>query len=263
MLSLRKYFNRRVLELKLTEFNMKWFDELNSTNTYLKDLLHSQPDTQDRTVIVAKSQTSGRGRKQRSWVSSEGDNLTFSILIKTTVDLKELSSITLVAAVAVVEYLKIKGLDAKLKWPNDVMVDKKKICGILTELVFPDGVSSNCIIVGIGLNVNMDSMQASTIDKPATSMRIVLDETFVLEQVLTGLLCELDKYIDIWQDSGFSSIKNKWQSNCMHIGQEIVVTNIKGERFRAIFDSLGANGELIVRRDNGLAEILTEADIEY
>lgn len=262
-LSHGKTLKRRTLELKLTKFNIKWFDELGSTNTYLKGSLCRNPKPQDRDVIVAGSQTSGRGRKQRSWVSWQGNNLTFSILIKTAVALEELSSITLVAGVAVAEYLKDKGIAAQLKWPNDIMVSGKKICGILAELSLTENSNSNYIILGIGLNVNMGQEEAAAIDKPATSMRIILGETLSLDEVLDGLLCELGKYIDLWQDSGFGSIRDKWQSNCIHIGKDIVVTNVKGDEFTATFDSLGANGELVVRKSDGNVEVITEADIGY
>ena len=246
----------------MANLNIKWFDELNSTNTYLRDLLLRDLTVKDRVVIAAKNQTSGKGRKQRSWISGQGKNLTFSVLIKSTVPLEELSSITLVAGVAVAQYLNTVGIDAQLKWPNDVMVGGKKICGILTELALVDDSELNYIILGIGLNVNMEPREVVAIDKPATSMGIVSGEKFNLDEVLEGLLCELEKYIDIWQDSGFSSIKGEWESNCIHIGKEITVTNVKGEEFTAIFDSLGANGELVVRQEDGSIEILVEADVK-
>lgn len=247
----------------MTKFDIIWFDELDSTNTYLKDLLVKKTNTRDWTVIAAKNQTSGRGRKQRIWVSSHGKSLTFSVLIKTEVAIEELSSITLAAGVAVAEYLRDKGIAAQLKWPNDVMVNGKKICGILTELALVENCNSNYIILGIGLNVNMDLSEASAIDKPATSMGIVLGEAFSLDILLKELLSKLQWYIDTWQNGGFAEIKKEWQLNCTHAGKELVITNVKGEVFTAIFDSLGANGELVVRREDGSLETLIEADIKY
>ncbi len=250
----------------MAKFNIIWFDELDSTNTYLKNLLSlpsGHQDTKDWTVIAAKKQALGRGRKQRSWLSFEDKNLTFSVLIKTELDLEKLSGITIAAGVAVAEYLKGKGIAAQLKWPNDVMVDGKKICGILAELASVESFNSNYIILGIGLNVNMNLSEASAIDKPATSMSIVLGEALNLDAILRELLLKLKQYVDTWQKDEFAKIKKEWQLNCAHADKTLTITNIKGEVFTATFDSLGANGELVVKREDGSLETLIEADLKY
>ena len=138
----------------------------------------------EATVVTASFQTHGRGREDKIWESADGRDLLLSILLKPRVPLNKLSGITLLAAQALQEVLKKIGVKSTIKPPNDILVDGKKICGILTESSSQGGEIQWCVI-GIGLNVNS---VPGDIPPDATSLRLVLSKTFELNQLKLILL---------------------------------------------------------------------------
>jgi len=246
----------------MNEFNIKWFDELDSTNEHLKKAI-LQKELASETVFVAKNQTAGKGRKQRGWLSKAGKNLTFSVLIKTTAPAETLSSITLTAGLAVAKALQSKNICAKVKWPNDVMVEDKKVCGILTELVGIDEAGECRLILGIGINVNMNQKDADNIDKPTTSLSILTKNSYNLPEILDEILAQLKIEIQKWKAQGFASIKNQWKQNCVHTDQLINITNIKGNLISGLFDGVSDLGELTIITDCGNSVPIIEGDISY
>jgi len=142
------------------KFYLQWYARLPSTNTFLKERLAVESKLPSGTVVAAREQTQGRGRREREWLSSSGENLTFSLLLRGKYAPRHLPSASMAAAVAIAELLEAEGLQPSLKWPNDVLVGGKKICGILSE-----GISGG-VIIGIGLNVNMQN--TDHINQPAT-----------------------------------------------------------------------------------------------
>lgn len=126
------------------------FEVIDSTNTFLKNNYHNY---QDFTFVSADSQTAGKGRENKNWSSEKGKNLLFSILIKNEKLIAKYKTLSIICAYSVLEVLKDYGLDKiGLKWPNDVYVADKKICGILLEAVSKQSIE--CLIIGIGINVN-------------------------------------------------------------------------------------------------------------
>ena len=124
------------------------FQSIDSTNLYVKNHYQSLDDF---TVVVADYQTNGKGRNDRTWISEKGDNFLFSLLVKNKEIIKEASYLSLVAAVSIYEFLheKLHIENISIKWPNDIYVNEKKICGILLEGQLPE-----YVVIGIGLNVN-------------------------------------------------------------------------------------------------------------
>ncbi len=146
------------------KLDLQWYERLPSTNIFLKERLALEPQLLSGTVVAVRQQTQGKGRRGRDWLSGANENLTFSILLRGEYEPHTLPAAAMAAAISVADLLGTIGVHADLKWPNDVLVSEKKICGILSEGV-PGG-----IIVGIGLNVNMQT--ADHIDQPATSTLI-------------------------------------------------------------------------------------------
>ena len=143
------------------------FDSIDSTSKYLKE---NYIALKDFTFVSSLYQTNGKGRMDRSWESNKGENLLFSLLIKKKTLLKLYSSISILSATVILSVLKEYNIDnVMIKWPNDVYIDDKKVCGILLESI---STSENleCIVLGIGLNVN----QKEFIDSRATSMSLKL-----------------------------------------------------------------------------------------
>ena len=166
---------------------IKWFDELDSTNS---ELLRHIQGYDNLSVIAARRQTSGRGQRGNSWLSEAGSNLTFSILLKPSdLDVKDYMSITFLAASAVRDFLVDEGIAAQVKWPNDIYAGKRKICGMLIE----NGLEGSRIVhsvIGIGLNLNQVCFPES-IPNP-TSMKLQTGREFEPETTLEKLLSYFD-----------------------------------------------------------------------
>ena len=141
-----------------------FFDEIDSTNTYLKN--HYE-ELEDMTFVSANLQTAGKGRKGRTWLSNKGENLMFSLLIKDSEMYKHSNSLSVISAYTIIEVLKEYGVDnLSFKWPNDVYVDGKKICGILLEAISREELE--CLIIGVGINVNQKQFVGDYIREPVS-----------------------------------------------------------------------------------------------
>jgi len=234
------------------KFYLQWYERLPSTNSFLKERLEIERGLPSGTVVAAREQTQGRGRREREWLSSIGENLTFSILLRGRYEPIRLPSASMAASVAVAEVLEAEGLSPALKWPNDVLVDGKKIAGILSEGI-PGGV-----IIGIGLNVNMQS--AGHIDQPATSLWI---ETGVRREVgsfLDQLLKHLSPQIDAWTQGGFSGVRESWESRVPNIGKAVRVRDGAAVR-TGILTGFGEDGELLLRNESGIVSAIWAGDL--
>lgn len=217
------------------------FDTINSTNQYVKD---HHKDLESGTVIVAKKQTSGYGRLHRKWESSEQDNLTFSLLLKLPFT-ERISLLTQVAAASVYRSLKDLKIDALVKWPNDILVQDKKICGILVETILEKKYVN--VTIGFGLNVNALNFKNDLSDK-ATSMSLESGKSYIVKDILHLLLKnvniylkdfleESDIFLDLIRDNSYLIGKYVYLSeeesqlvlvkNIDHLGRLVVVSNNK------------------------------------
>ena len=155
-----------------------FFDEIDSTNTYLKN--HYE-QLEDMTFVSANLQTAGRGRKGRTWLSNKGENLMFSLLIKDSEMYRHYSSLSVISAYTIIEVLKEYGVDnLSFKWPNDVYVDGKKICGILLEAISREDLE--CLIIGVGINVNQKQFVGDYIREPV-SLTNLLNKDIDLDEL--------------------------------------------------------------------------------
>ena len=186
---------------------VEWHDSLPSTNTCLMERVRLCPDTPCGTVIAARQQTAGRGRQQRTWEAAPGRNLTFSFLWNAPVPPDYVPSMAQAIALGVAGYLGGEGLDAAIKWPNDIQVRGRKIGGILCETASACDSSGTAIVAGIGLNVNMAAAEAAAIDQPATSMLLESGREWEVEFVLHTLLAALAAPLNAWGAGGFEAIR--------------------------------------------------------
>ncbi|MBN2711016.1 MAG: biotin--[acetyl-CoA-carboxylase] ligase [Planctomycetes bacterium] len=236
-----------------------WLDSVDSTNTYLRAMLEADPSIPSGTVIAAKEQTAGRGQFGRTWLATPGQNLTFSFLLKTEVDLAWVPSLPMAIALAVSETLSAFGVNAQVKWPNDVLVGNRKICGILVDNIY----SKNQIVLisGIGLNVNMPEEEAEKIDRPATSILIETGVTQQVEVVLDALLKRLPSWIGRWSEGGFPEIKKDWIACAAGLGHRAIVRQ-RLRKLEGILEDFGENGELILKEENGQRRMVWTGDLE-
>lgn len=235
-------------------FQTEWFDKLASTNTTLREQFFQGRETHNGTIIATHEQTAGRGRLDRKWLSSSDQNLCFSLFVRTDTELDAVPSLTMATALAVNDLLRGMGIRSTPKWPNDVLVGRKKICGILSERVERTHPRTVGVIIGIGLNVNMSSEDAQTVDRPATSILIESGKAAPIARMLDALLQPLAYWIGEWESGGFESLREIWTEKAGPIGKPLTVHDgaIKKSGTLAGF---GTHGELLLQTAHGIETI--------
>ncbi len=238
-------------------FTVEWLDEIDSTNDeMLRRLLKNRASISDGYVICAKSQTAGRGRHKRKWLAEAGCNLLFSFFVETDAPLINIPSLTMAVAMGIDDALKEFGVNSTLKWPNDILVGDKKICGILSE-----GVPNLGAIVGIGLNVNMDSVALSGIDRPATSIRKELGEVQNLDLILNSVLENLPRWINRWKEEFFQGIRGTYEKKCAAFGREVTVSD-DDKKVSGRLVGFGDYGEAVLSLSDGSSYSVWAGDLE-
>lgn len=200
--------------IQMNNYNIIEFDRLDSTNKYMKENLDRLSPFD---IVRAVVQTSGYGRMQRSWYDNS-DNLSFSMYLKTK-KISRLGQLPQLAAVSVVSVLNEYGVEAKIKWPNDVLVDGKKICGILVETVLTKDTVS--VILGIGLNVN-NQYFTDDLKQKATSIYQQKGKLYDMRMLLNNLATKLTFFFNQFE-SGDATFMQVARDESFLIGKEVML----------------------------------------
>lgn len=246
-------FNIEEFDIKLdTEVigrNFIYCDEVDSTNSVL---LTSKEFNRDGTVLLAEYQSKGRGRKNRTWVSNAGQNLTFSILLKSDLKEKKVNLINLGSALSVAQSIEnLYQLDVELKWPNDVLVNKKKIAGILIESS-SKGNKINKLVVGIGINVNQPNFPGK-FDIQPTSIRKEFKSIVSREKLLSEVLNNFENILMQIKNEP-NKILNDWRNRCKMIGEKVKIV-LDDKIKMGIFEDIDENGFLILKTGDIIEKI--------
>lgn len=236
------------------KFNIQWHDKLDSTNTLMRDHFMRGSILSSGEIIATREQTAGRGRQNRQWLTAPDTNLCFSLFLETDAELMAIPSLTMAVALAITEMFNQHGISAAPKWPNDVLVDGKKICGILSERVESTSRTQKGIIIGIGLNVNMTAAEAEAIDRPATSILIETGQTESLPAILESLFQPLEKWIHHWESGGFPAFRTTWTEKAGPIGKSLSVHDGPHKKSGTLA-GFGEYGELLLNTANGIETI--------
>ncbi|MGD0697803.1 MAG: biotin--[acetyl-CoA-carboxylase] ligase [Terriglobia bacterium] len=212
------------------------------------------------TVVLAEEQTAGRGRFGRTWFSEKSSGIYVSVVLRPDLPPAAAPALTLLAGVAAHRAITAAaGLAADIRWPNDLLVNGKKVCGILTEMSAELG-RLHYVVLGIGINVNQQTMPAE-IESAATSLRLEGGRFYSRQQILVSLLKELDKYYRAFLDRGTEPIIRAWaEASSYAAGKKIRVHSRNGD-FEAVTVGLASDGSLRIRRENGLEESLVAGEI--
>ncbi len=241
-----------------------FFEEVHSTNKYLYQLALDR-NLDDGTVLISDSQTAGKGRLERSWVSPKGKNLYISILLRPNISPKTVSIFTFLASCALKETFDGYGVGSKIKWPNDILVQSKKISGVLTELKLNKNIV-DYLIVGIGVNINMDSdlilNLMPDISYKVTSLSIELDRAVEREEFAAELINNIDKYYIRFIKSGISKILSDWTKLWGAIGSMVEVVD-GNNIYKGIAEKVDENGFLYIRKDDGRLEKVITGDFSF
>ena len=236
--------------------NEIFLEVVDSTNLYGKNNLK---DLSDKTVIRAAHQTSGRGRLERSWIDMGDNNLFMSFILKPSSSFNEkYSNLTQYLSVVLCDVLESFGLIPQIKWPNDVLVNGKKIAGILCETVM-QGAKFNGLVLGVGVNLNSSFDSLETVDKPATALNLEIGREIDVEQFKNILVAEFFSNYDEFLDKGFEFIKSKYISHACFLHKEISVQSMN-KKNKGVAKSVTDNGELVLE-DKGKIFVLTIGDI--
>lgn len=235
------------------------FDSVPSTIEIAASL--AREGAREGTVVVAESQTGGRGRLGRKWSSPGGVGIWTSIILRPPVSPRDAPKLTLLTAVTIASVLNEHyGLDAQIKWPNDVFVRGRKLCGALTELVAEQD-AVRYIIASFGLNVNQTpSRFPAEVAAIATSMRIEADRKFDRPEVFRRVLREFDDQYVHFKKHGGRNILKRWRELSCTLGQRVKVQLREGV-VEGIAQDLDDDGSLIVEVDGGALRSVAYGDV--
>ena len=242
----------RNLKTKFIGKNVLHFETIDSTNDYAKKIGN---ELRDGSVIISEEQTKGKGRLGRVWESKAGEGIWMSIILKPNIIPNKAPFITLIAGASIVKALNILGVDAKIKWPNDITINNKKLSGILTELS-AEIERVNYIVVGIGMNVKDTDFEEELKDK-ATSL---YKENYNVSRIdiVKEILCQFEKlYLDYIEKDDKKEVLDICRQYSAIINKEIYV--IKNDQ-KELVDCIGITeeGNLIIKnKDGNLEEIMS------
>lgn len=226
-------------------YHIEWVDSIPSTNASLREQAALGVYPESGFVLAAHAQTAGRGRFDRVWFAPPGACLTFSLCHRSTRSSVDAATLPMTAALGIVDMLRGQGIDACAKWPNDVLVHDRKICGILSERVeIADQPALH--IIGIGLNVNLDETTLARIDQPAISMMACAGHAFSLETILRALLASMAPWLTLWDRDAFAGIRDGWTARAAWIGERVTLTEGSAVT-RGELTGFGEHGELILK----------------
>ena len=239
---------------------IKWLQEVDSTNN---ELLRHIGDYDNLSVVAAVNQTAGRGQRGNRWLSAPGDNLTFSLLLKPSgLPAREVMAVTCLATLAVRDILREEGVPAVVKWPNDIYVGRKKICGMLVENGL-DGADIAWSVVGIGINLNQTEFPGEVMN--ATSLRRLTGQTYdpalVLEKVCHGLE---DLLPALATPAGRNGLRETYESDLFQKDSPAPYRDLAtGEEFTGTIRGITPEGLLRIEKAGGLEKTFGFKEVSY
>lgn len=255
---------RSRIKTKWAGQTLYYFDETDSTNIQVKRL--AEENAPEGTIVIADKQTAGRGRRGRAWESPAGANLYFSLLLRPRIAPDKASMVTLVMALSVAQGIrkimeapespvaetKRMGLERKIgiKWPNDIVIDGRKVCGILTEMSLSLEMDSiQYVVSGVGINVHRQAF-AETLQGHATALE-EFGHTISRSELLNAILEQFETYYEKFLAEGsLAPIREEYNAILVNRDQEVRVLDPKGE-FDGIARGIRDTGELIVELPSG------------
>ncbi|MCR4429821.1 MAG: biotin--[acetyl-CoA-carboxylase] ligase [Tepidanaerobacteraceae bacterium] len=234
-----------------------YYSTIDSTNTQAKKL--GQQGVPHGTLVIADEQTGGKGRMGRSWLSPAREGIWISAILKPQLMPFDAPKLTILTAVAAAEAIRDKiGILAEIKWPNDILIEGKKVCGILTEMSAElDAV--NFVVIGIGINVNNDFFPEEIRDK-AISLKMAAGEMVSRADVTAGLLERLEYSYNVSMSQGFEPVFEKWRKLCRNLGKPVEI--VAGRRIiEGIALNIDEQGALMIKKNNGEIERVLSGEV--
>ena len=245
------------MEKLIPGYFLHTLDDTDSTNVECRKM--AENGSGEGLIVQALSQSSGRGRRGRNWSSPKG-NLYFSMLIKPKCMVSKALGISFVSAVAMCDALGAllpPMVEVRVKWPNDILINQRKCCGFLLES--SSDCSGNVKWVIIGTGVNVESFPED-VDYPATSLSFEGSPNLALRDVLLSFLRHFKRWKNIWEEEGFSPIREAWMERSIGMGKRITAKLVESS-YTGIFSDLNIDGSLVMITDDGNKVVISSGDI--
>jgi len=227
------------------------FETLDSTNSFAKSIAAETPEG---TLVIAENQTHGKGRLGRRWHAAAGENLTFSVVLRPSISPANAGLISLYASLCVAKGIETStGIDARCKWPNDVLAGGKKISGILSEAVFPPRERLS-VVIGIGVNV-LETEFPPEIRQTATSIKLAGGKVTDRSSVLSAILKELEDSYPMLDDNKGHALIAAWSARSPMLGATIEIAQ-DGNVVRGTALRIAEDGRLVIENSEGTHYII-------
>ncbi|AET66846.1 birA, biotin-(acetyl-CoA-carboxylase) ligase [Desulfosporosinus orientis DSM 765] len=244
-------------QFKLLGKGIHFYRVLSSTNSIARQMAKS--GAAEGAIVMSRSQSAGRGRMQRQWFCPPGKGLLLSMLLRPQINVQFIPQLTLLTAVVVAETIKIvTGCASGIKWPNDILINDKKVCGILAESSFSKD-KVEYVIIGLGINVNLAAKHLPPDCKEtSTSLSLELGHNVSRIKLLKQFIISWDEHFQGFVKAGHPYLRSKWIGNNVTLGKNVTVTKGK-DSSHGVAEDLSENGGLVVRLSDGsLEEYLAE-----
>lgn len=239
---------KSILDTEWIAHDILYFDSIDSTNNEIKR--QAEAGAGEGLLVISERQTAGRGRRGRTWESPAGSGIWMSFLLKPEISPEKAPMITIIAAMACAKVINsVTGLRAGIKWPNDIVVNGRKLTGILTEMsAEPECV--NYVVVGIGINANM-TVFPEDICATATSLAIESGHKVSRSALVAGFFKCFEQYYGIFIKSGnLSGLRAEYEAELVNMNNQVAIISPEGElRRKAV--GINDDGELLVQDDEG------------
>lgn len=241
------------LETRVIGQRVLYYPSVTSTNEIAR--AEAGKGAREGTIIVAGEQTAGRGRLKRTWLTPAG-NIALSIVLYP--EKRILPFLVMMTSLAVSQSIEaVTGLETQIKWPNDVLINGRKVCGILVESDIRND-TLNIVVIGIGINVNAGKDVLAGVQVPATSLYVETGKEVSRLQIIRALLGGLDDLYHTINSGG--SVFGEWRDRLVTLGKEVRATSGK-EVFEGIAESVDTDGSLLVRSPDGSVNRVVAGDV--
>lgn len=235
-----------------------YYDVTESTNNVADQL--ARDGAPEGTLVLAEYQTKGRGRMEREWFSPKGRNILMSVVLRPRMDPGFVSLITVMSSVAVARAIRSVGLDAQIKWPNDVYIEGRKVSGILTEMKCEQDRIKH-LVLGIGINVNMLKSEIPlSLHGEASSLSILKGAPIDRKELLKTLLCELEMAYDMVKDDRCERVLGEWSRLSFIVGKWVEVS-LGAKKIEGVALGTDSKGALLLKLENGFVEAVLSGDV--
>jgi BirA family biotin operon repressor/biotin-[acetyl-CoA-carboxylase] ligase len=230
-------------------------DSIDSTNNWVKSHLS---ELSSLTCVTAQEQTAGRGRFKRHWVSPRGENIYATLYLVVPLGSGYLANLGQIMAFACAKVLRGIGFEAELKWPNDILIQGRKIAGVLTETMTKD--QEIGVIIGIGINVNMPTASLEAIGVPATSLLQLSQKKWDLQEVTELVMDHFTQDLEVLKKSGFAPFQAPFEKMLAYKGQEITISD-GAQTIKGICHSITKDGRLQLQLPSGEIKLVTAGEV--